>query len=173
MVTDLGFSKEKGPGQSWVDLGREYDMKAGRSRVKTEPVVTAMATLLGQIFFRTPDDEPIREFRPLISDGRSQRLPPLRGGSQVQEMASGSEFGRRELLHGGAAAARPLPHGGRQHSGGLHLRQQQLLSFLPALPGSSVRCGIGRWSRPRRMGRRRAQTPGRAGLDPHAWEGLS
>jgi len=50
IVTHRVFTKEKSPGQSWVDLGREYDMKAGRSRAKTEPVVTAVATLLGQIF---------------------------------------------------------------------------------------------------------------------------
>ena len=83
MVANPVFTKEKAPGQSWVDLGREYGMKAGRSRLKTERTESAVATFLWRFLFPAPDDEPISEKRPLILDGRSQLLAPLRGGWQV------------------------------------------------------------------------------------------
>ena len=46
MVTDQRFTKEKGPGQSWVDLGREFGMKEAEARLKRELIESAVATLL-------------------------------------------------------------------------------------------------------------------------------
>ena len=94
MVTDLGFTKEKDPGQSWVDLGRWFGMKRSSDREKRRTTASAEATLIYQFFFPAPEGEPIRGTRPLVSDGRSQLLPPLRGGWQVLCAARRSAFRR-------------------------------------------------------------------------------
>ena len=90
MVMHRAFASKKGRFWSWVDLGGEFAMKAASDRAKASLFASAVATLPRQFFSPAPEGEPISEQQPLISDGRSQLLPPLRGGWQVLRVAGRS-----------------------------------------------------------------------------------
>ena len=61
-----GFTPKKLAIKSWLFSGREFDRSEGKASQKPEPIVSAMATLVGRFFFPSSEVPGKRENRPLF-----------------------------------------------------------------------------------------------------------
>ena len=138
----------------------------------TATMRTAVATLLWQIFSPEQNGAEINEKQPLpwqlthsfcraargrwkaFECGRQQHAPDKQGVHAVLSSCTCCSWVRGRPRHHPASKTRS--------------------SCSDFVYSTAIAVRLSRWpAQSRRMGRRQAQKPGRAGADPHAWESLS